>query len=376
MPPKRKDILITHDQSDHQIPKRRRTSLSDGRDMSSPEQADQSAARLDGLRRSHFFSPDPALDRFQALIEVATQSAYHLAEHRGESSQGSGKHQRITDLTRHRYETSYNAQPQEVQREETILLRESPPPDSASESSDSSWSPSQDRGKRKLKGEGPSATTPAQDQHEKKADEGMTPKLRGLLHFLQTLKSDKEAQPIRDVILAMEAPFKAGNQDQIQTSYEKILRSIQKLALQTKEQHIRDACQEVLAKVEPQQQRNLYAEGGSTDPEAILNLTKKFIKAASRPKLRKGQRYQPLGIRLTDPQYNMIREALTYSRISKAIRNKAKNLARGVSDGIRVSQAIYAKSDRGRARRSIINKTYYKKQKAASTARRDNLEER
>ena len=218
MPPKRKDILRTHDQPDHQVPKKRRTSLSDGQAMPSPEQAAQSAAHLDGLRRSHFFPPDPAADRFQALVraaEGATQSAHHQAEHQGESSQGRGKQQRIADLTLHRYETSYNAQPQEVQREETILLHESPPPhsasDSASESSDSSWSPSRDRGKRKLTGEGPFATTPAQDQHEKKAHEDMTPKLRDLLHFLQTLKSDKEIQPIRDVILAMEAPFKAGN---------------------------------------------------------------------------------------------------------------------------------------------------------------------
>jgi len=125
--------------------------------MSSPEQAAQSAARLDGLRRSHFFSPDPAADRFQALVraaEVIAQSEHHQAEHQGESSQGRGKHQQITDLTRHRYETSYNAQPQEIQREETILLCESPPPhsasDSASESSQSRRSLPQDRGKRKL----------------------------------------------------------------------------------------------------------------------------------------------------------------------------------------------------------------------------------
>jgi hypothetical protein len=202
----------------------------------------------------------------------------------------------------------------------------------------------------------------------------MTPKLRGLLHFLQTLKSDKEVQPISKAILEMEAPFRAGNREQVQTSYKAILHSIAELAAQTKEQHIRDACQEVLAKVEPQQQRNLYAEGGSTDPEAILNLTKKFITAASRPKLRQGQRYQPLGIRLTDPQYTMILEAVTHFRISKAIRDKAKNLARGVSDQKRASHAVYAKSDKARAKRAIINKTYYEKRRAAAEARKGNLE--
>jgi hypothetical protein len=202
----------------------------------------------------------------------------------------------------------------------------------------------------------------------------MTPKLRGLLHFLQTLKSDKEVQPISKVILEMEAPFRAGNREQVQTSYETILHSIAELAAQTKEQHIRDACQEVLAKVEPQQQRNLYAEGGSTDPEAILSLTKKFITAASRPKLRQGQRYQPLGIRLTDPQYTMILEALTHFRISKAIRDKVKKLTYGVSDRKRLANTKYEKSDIGRAKRAIINKAYNERQKAASTARKGNLE--
>jgi hypothetical protein len=207
----------------------------------------------------------------------------------------------------------------------------------------------------------------------------------------------------------MEAPFKAGNQDQIQTSYEKILRSIQKLALQTKEQHIRDACQEVLAKVEHTFNSNelsaqevrrpsplrtdLIGEGSSQaqpdllDAKTLQEYVDKLIDKARLKLSDPREKHAQVGITITRGQYNQISSHIRALRcnnpLEKEIYDKAicmsyhsiiemkmkkadygkrpeiKDKVRKYrqTDIIKAAKARYYQSDKGKAARARYRNT-------------------
>jgi hypothetical protein len=93
-----------------------------------------------------------------------------------------------------------------------------------------------------------------------------------------------------------------------------------------------------------------YAEQGHTDAEAIERITQSFLEAAERPKLPKGQRYPPLGISLSNAQYNeVVRHLRDNKEIPALIFKKARNRAYQASDKGKEVAKIYNASDKGKA---------------------------